>query len=83
MQVNIDKKTGVLLAVIVLLATALVGQAVRNGSDSSTTSNSASSSMSSTMDHGDHGGSSTNEDYTDADVVVAAGRVTHECGITV
>lgn len=77
MQVNIDKKTGVLLAVIVLLATALVGQAVRNGSDSSTTSNSASSSMSSTMDHGDHGGSSTNEDYTGADVMFLQMMIPH------
>lgn len=70
MQVNIDKKTAVMMAVIVLLATALIGQAVRN--DPTTSESSASS-----MGHGGHSSSSKNSAYTGADVMFLQMMIPH------
>ena len=71
MQINIDKKTAVMLAVIVLLATALIGQAVRNDSDSKHSRDKGSShSMG-------HSSSSKNSAYTGADVMFLQMMIPH------
>lgn len=70
MQVNIDKKTAVMMAVIVLLATALVGQAMRNDSNSS-------EATASSMGHEGHSDSSKNSAYTGADVMFLQMMIPH------
>ena len=71
MQINIDKKTGVMLAVILLLSTALIGQAVRDDSDSMHS-----------MDKGSphsmgHSSSSKNSAYTGADLMFLQMMIPH------
>ena len=71
MQINIDKKTGVMLAVILLLSTALIGQEVRDDSDSMHS-----------MDKGSphsmgHSSSSKNSAYTGADIMFLQMMIPH------
>jgi uncharacterized protein (DUF305 family) len=69
MQINIDRKTGVLLGVIVLLAAAVVSLSV-NRSDNSTMNNSS--------DHMGHGSSSSsNANYTGADIMFLQMMIPH------
>jgi uncharacterized protein (DUF305 family) len=69
MQLNIDRKTGALLGVIVLLAAAVVSLSV-NRSDNSTMNNSS--------DHMGHGSSSSsNANYTGADIMFLQMMIPH------
>ena len=68
MQVNIDKKTGALLAIIVLLAAAVIGLAVRDGSDS----------MMKSSGHSGHSSmKSADGNYTGADVMFLQMMIPH------
>jgi uncharacterized protein (DUF305 family) len=69
MQINIDRKTGVLLGVIVLLAAAVVSLSV-NRSDNNVMSNSSGH-----MGHGSS--SSSNANYTGADVMFLQMMIPH------
>ena len=69
MQINIDRKTGVLLGVIVLLAAAVVSLSV-NGSEKSTMNNSSGH-----MGHGSS--SSSNSNYTGADIMFLQMMIPH------
>ncbi len=69
MQINIDRKTGVLLGVIVLLAAAVVSLSI-NRSDSNGMGNSSSH-----MGHGSS--SSTNPNYTGADIMFLQMMIPH------
>jgi len=69
MQINIDRKTGVLLGAIVLLAAAVVSLSV-NGSDNSTMNNSSGH-----MGHGSS--SSSNSNYTGADIMFLQMMIPH------
>jgi uncharacterized protein (DUF305 family) len=69
MQINIDRKTGVLLGVIVLLAAAVVSLSV-NRSDNSTMNNSSGH-----MGHGSS--SSSNANYTGADIMFLQMMIPH------
>jgi uncharacterized protein (DUF305 family) len=69
MQINIDRKTGVLLGVIVLLAAAVVSLSV-NGSENSTMNNSSGH-----MGHGSS--SSSNSNYTGADIMFLQMMIPH------
>ena len=68
MQVNIDKKTSALLAIIVLLAAAVIGLAVRDDSDS----------MMRSSGHGGHSSmNSADGNYTGADVMFLQMMIPH------
>ncbi len=69
MQINIDRKTGVLLGVIVLLAAAVVSLSV-NRSDNNAMNNSSGH-----MGHGSS--SSSNSDYTGADIMFLQMMIPH------
>jgi uncharacterized protein (DUF305 family) len=69
MQINIDRKTGVLLGVIVLLVAAVVSLSVNRG-DNSTMNNSSGH-----MGHGSS--SSSNANYTGADVMFLQMMIPH------
>jgi uncharacterized protein (DUF305 family) len=69
MQINIDRKTGVLLGVIVLLAAGIVSLSV-NGSDNNAMNNSSGH-----MGHGSS--SSSNSNYTGADIMFLQMMIPH------
>jgi uncharacterized protein (DUF305 family) len=69
MQLNIDRKTGVLLGVIVLLAAAVVSLSVNRGEDNA---------MNNSSGHIGHGSSSSsNANYTGADVMFLQMMIPH------
>lgn len=68
MQVNIDKKTGALLAIIVLLVAGVIGLTVRGGTDS----------MMKSSGHGSHSSmNSTDGNYTGADIMFLQMMIPH------
>jgi uncharacterized protein (DUF305 family) len=69
MQINIDRKTGVLLGVIVLLAAAVVSLSVNRGD------NNAMNNSSGHMGHGSS--SSSNSNYTGADIMFLQMMIPH------
>lgn len=71
MQITIDKKTGVLLAIIVLLSTAVVGLAVRDGSGH------MDKSMNKSEKRGHHSTAKANGDYTGADIMFLQMMIPH------
>ena len=69
MQINIDRKTGVLLGVIVLLAAAVVSLSVNRSEDNA---------MNNSSGHMGHGSSSpTNPNYTGADIMFLQMMIPH------
>ena len=69
MQINIDRKTGVLLGVIVLLAAAVVSLSVNRSEDNA---------MSNSSGHMGHGSSSSsNANYTGADIMFLQMMIPH------
>jgi uncharacterized protein (DUF305 family) len=69
MQLNIDRKTGVLLGVIVLLAAAVVSLSVNRGEDNA---------MNNSSGHIGHGSSSSsNANYTGADIMFLQMMIPH------
>ena len=75
MQITIDKKTGVLLAIIVLLSTAVVGLAVRDGSGHM--DKSMDKSMNKSEKRGHHSTAMANGDYTGADIMFLQMMIPH------
>ena len=75
MQITIDKKTGVLLAIIVLLSTAVVGLAVRDGSGHM--DKSMNKSMNKSEKRGHHSTAKANGDYTGADIMFLQMMIPH------
>lgn len=75
MQITIDKKTGVLLAIIVLLSTAVVGLAVRDGSGHM--DRSMNKSMDKSEKRGHHSMAKANGDYTGADIMFLQMMIPH------
>lgn len=75
MQITIDKKTGVLLAIIVLLSTAVVGLAVRDGSGHM--DRSMNKSMNKSEKRGHHSLAKANGDYTGADIMFLQMMIPH------
>lgn len=75
MQITIDKKTGVLLAIIVLLSTAVVGLAVRDGSGH--LDKSMNKSMNKSEKRGHHSMAKANGDYTGADIMFLQMMIPH------
>lgn len=75
MQITIDKKTGVLLAIIVLLSTAVVGLAVRDGSGHM--DKSMNKSMNKSEKRGHHSMAKANGDYTGADIMFLQMMIPH------
>lgn len=71
MQITIDKKTGVLLAIIALLGTAVVGLVVKDGSDH------MDKSMNKSHDQGHHSKSAAKGNYTGADIMFLQMMIPH------
>ena len=71
MQITIDKKTGVLLAIIALLGTAVVGLTVRDGSRH------MDKSMNKSHDRGHHSKAMAKSDFTGADIMFLQMMIPH------